>query len=192
MMGTGRVDSDTFTQIVALTNGIDISGNRLQQIFKASQDREQPDFNEILDARKLDSFDMEMRLGTQQEFRTELSTMLSELKTERDRFDNRLSAFRTELEEIRAGTQQKGIMEVQRTLQSLDAAQAKELLLMMYDDERIDDVVTIIQAMPTEKRKDIMAEFISPQESEKLYDILSRIADGGPTTALIDQMNNGT
>ena len=190
MLGSGRVSSDTVTQIIALVNGIDISGDRLRKIFKQAEDREQPDFDEILEARKLDSFDMEMRLNTQQKFRSELSVMLDELKNERDRFDARLSTFQNELEEIREGTQQKGLMEVQRTLQSLDAAQAKELLLMMYDDERIDDVVTIIQAMPTEKRKDIMTEFTNPQESEKLYDILSRIADGGPTTALIDRMND--
>lgn len=190
IIGSGRIDSDAYTKIIALLNGIDISGNRLQQIFQQSEDREQPDFDEILEARKLDSFDMEMRLNTQQKFRAELSAMLSELQAERDRFDSRLIAFRNELEEIRAGSQQKGLMDVQRTLQVLDAAQAKEQLLMMYDDERIDDVVTIIQAMPTEKRKDILAEFVSPQESEKLYDILSQIADGEPTTSLIDSMND--
>ena len=76
---------------------------------------------------------------------------------------------------------------MQRTLQTLDAAQAKEQLLIMYDDERIDDVVTIIQAMSSDKRKDILAEFVEGENPEKLAEILRRISEGIPTTALIDK-----
>ncbi len=192
MLSSGRVNSDTVTQVVALANGIDISGKRLQQIMQKNEDREQPDFDEILEARKLDSLDMEMRLQSQQSFRDELSKMMAELKTDRDRLDARLAAFRGELEEIREGVQKKGLVDVQRTLQSLEAVQAKNQLLIMYDDERIDDVVTIIQAMPTEKRKDILAEFVSKEESTKLAELLRRIADGQPTKSLIDQAAAGS
>jgi uncharacterized coiled-coil protein SlyX len=187
MVGSGRLDTDTVTKVVALVNGIDISGKRLQQIMRQGEDREQPDFDEILEARKLDGYDLEMRLQSQQAFRDELSTMLAELKTKTERFDARYNAFNGELEEIRKGVQEKGLQDVQRTIQSLDAVQAKNQLLIMYDDERIDDVVTIIQAMPTEKRKDILAEFTDAKESEKLAEILRRIADGQPTKSLIDQ-----
>jgi hypothetical protein len=83
------------------------------------------------------------------------------------------------------------MQDVQRTLQSLDAEQAKEQLLMMYDDKRIDDVVTIIQAMPTEKRKDILAEFVQKGEADKLADILRRIGEGMPTTSVIDRAAEG-
>ena len=79
---------------------------------------------------------------------------------------------------------------MQRTLQSLDAAQAKEQLMIMYEDERIDDVVTIVQAMSTEKRKDILAEFVSKEESTKLSDILRRIGEGMPITSLINEASN--
>jgi uncharacterized coiled-coil protein SlyX len=187
MVGSGRVDTDTVTKVVALVNGIDISGKRLQQIMRQSEDREQPDFEEILEARKLDGFDLEMRLQSQQAFRDELSTMLAELKTKTERFDARYAAFNHELEEIREGVQEKGLRDVQRTIQVLEAVQAKDQLLIMYDDERIDDVVTIIQAMPTEKRKDILAEFTDAKDSEKLAEILRRIGEGQPTKSLIDQ-----
>ncbi len=79
---------------------------------------------------------------------------------------------------------------MQRTLQSLDAVQAKEQLLIMYEDERIDDVVTIVQAMSTDKRKDILAEFVSKDESEILAEILRRIGEGMPITGLINEASN--
>jgi len=134
---------------------------------------------------------MDIRLRSQKEYRDELNTMLAELRTERDRFDERLTSFRRELEEIREGVQKEGLQDVQRTLQALDPDQAKQQLLIMYDDERIDDVVTIVQAMSTDKRKDILAEFVSKDEADKLAEILRRISEGMPTSSLIDKASKG-
>jgi hypothetical protein len=187
----GALNPQSMTKLVALVNGIDITGSRLQRILRESEDREQPDFNEILEARKMKSYDMDIRLRSQKGFRDDLSTMLAELRDERDRFDERLVSFRRELQEIRKGVQHEGLQDVQRTLQSLDPLQAKEQLLIMYDDERIDDVVTIVQAMTTDKRKDILAEFVTRDEADKLADILRRISEGMPTSSLIDQANDG-
>ena len=183
----GSANHDSMTKIVALLNGIDISGQRLQQIMREGEDREQPNFEEILAARKLKSYDMDIRLRCQEDFRDELSVMLSELREERERFDERLASFRSELQTMGDEAKKNGLDDVQRTLQALDPVQAKEQLLIMFDDERIDDVVTILQAMATDKRKDILAEFVSPDETEKLADILRRIGDGMPTSALINQ-----
>lgn len=183
----GHMNAETLTKVIALANGIDISGNRLQQILRQSEDREQPDYYEILEARKLQGFDMELREQTQAAFKDEISTEWAELKTRTERFDQRLESFNRELEEIRKGVQKEGLQDVQRTLQSLDAVQAKEQLQMMYDDEEIDDVVTIIQAMSTEKRKDILAEYVSKEEKEALAEILRRMREGVPTTTLINQ-----
>ncbi|QDT02745.1 hypothetical protein K227x_11230 [Rubripirellula lacrimiformis] len=187
----GHFSSETVTKVIALVNGIDITGNRLQQILRQSEDREQPDFDEILEARKLEGYDSDIRIQSQQTFRDELSTKLADLRTEQDRFDERRTSFKAELQQIREGSQKKGLQDVQRTLQALDPVQAKEQLLIMYDDERIDDVVTIIQAMSGEKRKDILAEFVSKDETEKLAEILRQIGEGMPTTSLINQAVDG-
>jgi transposase len=134
---------------------------------------------------------MDMRMRSQNEFRDELSTMLAEVRVERERFDTRRKALDKRLDEIQKGAQEKGLQDVQRILQSLDAVQAKEQLLTMYDDERIDDVVNIIQAMSSEKRKDILAEFVLKDETDKLAEILRRIGEGTQVTSLINQARTG-
>ncbi len=182
----GTLDNSSVTKVLALVNGIDISGNQLRQILKEGEDREQPDFDEILEARQRQSLDIDMRLRSQREFKDELAVMLASLKTERERFDERRESFDRRLEEIRKGAQNEGLREVQRTLQALEAEQSKELLMRMFDDKRIDDVVNIIQAMPIDKRKDILAEFATADEQDKLHEILRRIGDGMPTTTVID------
>ena len=186
----GTLNRNSAIQLVALVNGIDVSGNRLQEFLRKSNDVEQPSFDEILDQRKMKSLDMDIRLRSQQEFRDELSIMLAELRDDQDRFSDRLLAFRTELKELNEEAQENGLQEVQRTLQSLDPEQAKEQLLIMYDDKRIDDVVTILQAMSTDARKDILAEFTTPADIDILADVLRRISEGMPVSSLIKETND--
>jgi hypothetical protein len=187
----GSVNGSTATKVVALLNGIDISGNRLQQIMRASEDREQPDFDDILEARKMESFDMDVRLRSQKEYRDELATMLADIKEKGARLDERITSFRADMENISKNAEKEGVIDVQRTLQSLDPVQAKEQLLIMYDDERIDDVVTIVKLMSSEKRSSVLGEFVDTKEAEKLSEILRRIGEGMPTTALIDDTREG-
>ncbi len=184
----GSLSSDTLTRVIALMNGIDISGNRLQQIIQAGEDREQPDFNEILEARKLDSLDMEMQLRSLAKFRDEISQKLAKLKADSENFDDRRAALNADLEEVKKGAQDEGLSEVQRTIQVLPPAQAKQQLKIIYDDDRVDDVVNIVKAMSTEKKAEVLAEF--EDEPDILAEILKQIAAGLPTTELIDDFKN--
>ena len=54
----GTLNAGTGTKILALINGIDITGNQLQKFFAEGEDREQPDFDEILEARQRESLDI--------------------------------------------------------------------------------------------------------------------------------------
>ncbi|HBV65543.1 MAG TPA: hypothetical protein DEF45_21265 [Rhodopirellula sp.] len=181
----GTLNRNSAIQLIALVNGIDVSGMRLQEIYQQGENYEQPSYDEILAERKMTSLDMDFRLRSQQQFRDELSVMLADLRTDQDRFSDRLLAFRNELKELSDEAQDNGLQDVQRTLQSLDPEQAKEQLLIMYDDKRIDDVVTILQAMSTDARRDILAEFTTPADVEILADILRRISEGMPVSSLI-------
>ena len=183
----GTLNRNSAIQLIALVNGIDVSGMRLQEIYRQSENYEQPSYAEVLAQRQMNSLDMDIRLRSQQQFRDELSVMLADLRTDQDRFSDRLLAFRKELKELTDESQDNGLQDVQRTLQSLDPEQAKEQLLIMYDDKRIDDVVTILQAMSTDARRDILAEFTTPNDVDILADVLRRISEGMPVSSLIKE-----
>lgn len=188
----GSINRRSVTQHLALVNGIDISGRRLQSILREDHQREQPSFEEILHARTMASLDMDLRETSQTFFQDELTKLMSDVRAGRQRLDNRLDSFRRELDEAEAEALDQGIRDATRTIANLEAESAKNQLLIMYDDQRIDDVVTIIQALPSEKRKDILAEFESPDESLKLAEILRLIGEGRPTTTMIDQARIGS
>lgn len=183
----GALNSETSIKIVALANGIDITGNRLQRLLEESQTVETPSFEEVLEKRAQMGFDIDARLQSQMKFHQQLQRMLRELQDQEQRFDIRREAFNKKLEEIEQGVRDEGMQEIQRTLEVLDPVQAKGQLVMMYDDGEIDTVVNIVQAMPADKRKKILGEFAGPEETEKLYEILRRLGEGDPKHSLIEQ-----
>jgi hypothetical protein len=187
----GTLNGDTITKTVALVNGIDITGERLRQVMQKSEQSEQPDFEEVLRQRTLSGTEMELRLRSQQTYENELTRLLEDLKASEARFDLRREAFDRKLEDVKRNAQDEGIKELQKTLQSLPVEQAKTQLLKFYDAGQIDDVVNIIQGIPLDIRKDIMAEFVEPAEAEKLHDILRRIGNGQPLSSYVDEAKQG-
>ncbi len=187
----GTLNPMTGTKVIALLHGIDITGERLQRILRENDDGEQPSFDEVLETRRRDNLDMDMRLRSQNRFRSELSEMLAKLMTERERFDERRDAFDRNLQELEEGAVDEGLVQVQRLMQELEAEKAKDMLKRSFDDQRIDDVVNIVQAIPTDTRKDILAEFDSNDENDMLYQIIRRIGEGLPVTSLIEQARDG-
>ncbi len=182
----GNLDGPTLTKILALINGIDISGQRLAQVLAEDAGREQPDFEDVLAARQQSRLEADLRTRSQAAMRAELTAMLADLQQQRERFEERRVAFEQKLAETRGQATSEGLAEVQRTLQAIEADQAKNQLTRMLRDDRMDDVVNIIQAMPLDKRKEILAEFQSEAEADDLYEILRRIGEGSPVTDLID------
>lgn len=187
----GTLNGDTATKVVALVNGIDITGERLRQVLQKSEQKEIPNFEEVLRQRMLAGTEMELRMRSQQAYENELTRLLEELKAAEARFDQRREAFDRKLDDVQKNVQEAGIKELQRTLQSLPVEQAKVQLLKFYDAGRVEDVVNIIQGIPLDIRKEIMAEFVEPAEAEKLHDVLRRIGEGQPVTSFIDEARKG-
>ncbi|MEM9646815.1 MAG: hypothetical protein AAF989_17625, partial [Planctomycetota bacterium] len=104
----GQANYETGVKVVALLNGIDISGNRLQKVIRDAEDREQPDFEEILEARRREGMNMDLRLRSQREARDDLSEKVAYLVEETGVLDNRLKAFNDEVERVQAGAEKEG------------------------------------------------------------------------------------
>ncbi|MEM9586020.1 MAG: hypothetical protein AAGA03_01960 [Planctomycetota bacterium] len=181
----GTLNMETGTKMVALANGIDITGARLQKVLESTQDREQPDFEDILDARKDQGIEMDMRRASLEKSAREQSARQAKLEAEQAAFDERRNAYEQRLEQLLTQAVDEGLQEVMRMIQEMEPAQAKQHLLMMYDDDRVDDVVAILRNMQATKKKDIVAEFLNPAEMEKLDDVMLRIRAGEPMASTI-------
>jgi len=102
-------------------------------------------------------------------------------------------AFDQRLASLQSAATENSLREVQQTLEAIPSKQSKDQVMKMLADPKtpqnnpIEDVVRILKAMPLDKRKKILQEFKSPEEIEKLHEILRVIRVGGTDTELLQE-----
>jgi len=175
--------------LMAIVYGIDEAAVREKALPEEEddQDNEQPDMQDIIDARAARHLALDFRIQALDNGIENLRNMQSSLVEERRRYDQLKRSFDQRLETLESGVRDDAVVEVQRTLEAIDPRQAKEQILIMLerDDRAMVDVVKIIKAMPTDKRKKIMGEFRTEDEQSTLADILDEIRRGMPDSEIV-------
>ncbi len=97
------------------------------------------------------------------------------LKSNRNHFEQLRVEFGILLSQLQIQVRTEALLEVQRTLETLQPKVAKTQILRMIDDGAMDDVVTIIKAMPLDKRRKFLREFKTAAEAQQLHELLIEI-----------------
>ncbi|QDS86798.1 hypothetical protein EC9_09720 [Rosistilla ulvae] len=183
----GNLNAASTTKIVGLMNGIDISGDRVADSIRAAKTEPIPSFEEVLAERARDGLEMDLRRRAQENYYNQLQVVQERLRSKESRFDTRKDAFYRKLAELSQGVQDEAMQSLQSTLESLPPATSKDQLIRMLDGGDLNDVVAIVKAMQADKRKKILREFVSPEEADKLQQILNHIGAGEPEKTVIDK-----
>ncbi len=183
----GNLDGDTILQGFALLNGIDITGKRLEDAIRNGREAPMPTYEDVTKERAQKSLNLDMRERSIKLAKEQVEAKQREVQLEIVNFDNRKDAFYSKLDELSKGIEDSSLKDVRRTLESLPPDQSKDQLLKLIKDGQLTDVVAIVKGMPADKSKKILGEFVAPEESEKLYEILRELRKGEPTKSLIDK-----
>ena len=97
------------------------------------------------------------------------------LKSDRNHCEQLRVEFGILLSQLQTQVRTAALLEVQRTLETLKPKVAKTQIRRMIDDGAMDDVVTIIKAMPLDKRRKILREFRTAAEAQQLHELLIEI-----------------
>jgi hypothetical protein len=158
---------------------------------------EQPSLEQILQRRLVASLDLDMRETAIDKALAELRNLETQIKTENQRLDLWKLSFDKRLETLESQTTDEALLQLQRTIEAMHPKQAKDQILKILDqpptkpdDDPMRDVVTILKTMPIDKARKIVGEFKSPEEAEKLADILRQIRLGSPDADLIRDTRN--
>ena len=148
------------------------------------------------------SLDLDLRESAIDKALGDLRTIETSLQNETKRLDSWKESFDKRLSDLQTAAADSSLREVQQTLEVIQAKQAKEQLIKMLEepksatDDPIEDVVRILKAMPLDKRKKILAEFKTPEETVMLAEILRVIRLGGSDSELLrdtrSQLQQGT
>jgi hypothetical protein len=156
-------------------------------------DAEQPSFDQILNARLRASLDLDLRESAIDKSLGDLRTIETALKSESSRLDSWKQSFDKRLSDLQSAATEASLREVQQTLEAIQPKQSKDQLMKMLAEQKtptndpMEDVVRILKAVQLDKRKKILAEFKTPEEIEKLHEILRVIRVGGSDTDLLQE-----
>ncbi|MBN1909978.1 MAG: hypothetical protein JW818_09585 [Pirellulales bacterium] len=186
-----QLNDKKWEQMLAIAQGYDLIALRDEaEQRKTAIATEEPSFVEIIEARAMKNRNLELReqelVQAQENFRHQQQVQTDQ----RRQFDRDRTTFEEKLAKIENETKSTGFQDNIVILQNLPPDQAKLQLLQMYDNDEIDAVVQLMAGMSPSKRKKINAEFQTPEENEKLGEILRRIRQGYPTATLASETKN--
>jgi flagellar motility protein MotE (MotC chaperone) len=181
LVARGKLDRPRFAQVLAI-----LAGHPLPQHIEGIQApprqgaEEHFSYEQVLEARAVKYRNLELREQALRDGVAQLRLEQRKLAEESRRLQQLREGFAAELASLREGATAAGMEEVRRTLENLKPKQAKEQILKMLDADEMGQVVELLSAMPDTKRAKILAEFKTPEEAEKLNEILRRIRIGAP------------
>jgi hypothetical protein len=184
----GKLDETTIQKLIAVANGSDTTAARPQRAGAVDDVApEQASLEDVARQRALKSRDVELREQALNDGVSIVKTEYAKLVDEKDRYERIKSAFRAQLDELREGAMADNRDTARTILENMKPKQAKEQILRMVKEGEMTDVIKIMSLMSSAKRKKIVDEFKTPDESETLAEILKQIRAGVPETDLIDK-----
>lgn len=182
-----HLDRARWMQVVAAAYGIDAPPPQAGAAAKASDGAESPSYDDVIERRALKSRNIELRQQALREGLDQLRTDQKKLAEESLRIKRIRDSFETELASVRNEAASAGIDDVRRSLETIKPKQAKEQILKMLAEKKLDQVVLILAAMPDGKRAKIFGEFKTADEADKLSAILRRIREGVPPVEKVEK-----
>ena len=152
---------------------------------------EQPSLDQIMQARLRASLDLDLRESAVDKSLGDLRTLETQIRAESKRLDQWKSSFDQRVSQLQTAATDAALLELQRTLEVIDPKQAKDQIMTMLKDpvtaadKPMDDLITVLKAMPLDKRRKIFAQFKTPEEQKKMAEILREIRRGTPDTELL-------
>jgi hypothetical protein len=176
-----NVNRDKLVQILAVAQGIDLAtleGKAPPAQLEPSL--EQGSYEQMLEARAAKFRNLELR---EQALRGSLEQLVHDqarFADEKTVLAKARQSLQTQLADVEKQSTDAGWEQNRNSLQSIKAKQAKELLLAMLAKNEMADVVALLAPMSDSKRAKIISEFKTPEETQKIDEVLRLIRRGEP------------
>jgi len=181
-----ELNRDRWSMILAIAHGIDIieMKQEAEQEWKDNSS-EQLSMEQILETRAAKFRDLELREQALRNDRSQLDFVQRKVTDESKRYRSLRETFNAELTALQTQAASVGMDDNRAKLEAIKPIQAKQLLDEMLAADEMDDVVVLLSGMPTTKSAKIIAEFgKTPEDLEKIAEVLRQIRQGNPTADL--------
>ncbi len=184
LYSTGRLNPRTAGQIVQLLQGTELVPAKTEE-KPAAEALPKVSIDQILEARLKRTMEIDIRESHLSQGLTNLRGIYESVLTNRTRYNELKEGFDLALKQLEEQWIDSGITDVQQKLEQMSPEQAKEQIKLMLERDEMPVVVAIVNAMPVNRSKKIIAQFQSKDEAEQLSKILEQLRLGVPRTTLI-------
>ena len=184
LYSTGRLNPRTAGQIVQLLQGTELVPAKTEEKPEAEA-LPKVSIDQILEARLKRTMEIDIRESHLSQGLTNLRGIYESVLTNRTRYNELKEGFDLALKQLEEQWIDSGITDVQQKLEQMSPEQAKEQIKLMLERDEMPVVVAIVNAMPVNRSKKIIAQFQSKDEAEQLSKILEQLRLGVPRTTLI-------
>jgi hypothetical protein len=180
-----KLNEHRISQIVSLAQGKDFQAK--VETKATGLEAEQPSYQEIVEARAVKFRNLEMREKQLRNNLVEVRTEEVKVADEIKRIKQLDSNFNEQLKLVRDDATSEGMSTLAEKIGSMKPKLAKEMLVKMLDDKRLDDVVVLLKQLPDKKSAKIIGEFKTDDEKEMLSEVLRRIREGDPVIEAVEK-----
>jgi hypothetical protein len=176
---TGGLDRQKLARIIAVAHGLELSADEPSgetvTATPAAQMGRQP--SDVLAVR---SSDLDLRERFIEGQRQTLELERTKLVAEQSRLAEAQAALKKQRSDWEDGERAKGIEEAVLLIGKLSPSQAKEQILLYLNKGEMDWVVSLMRKLPVERQAKIASEFTTPEDTQRLAEIIRRIRDAQP------------
>jgi len=184
----GKLDDETMFRVVALVHGVN-----LDEIAKAKKQEapgtpgEEPSFQEQRQRLQTASLQFDAKQKQLADALVIFNYQLKQLNLATENYAKLRAEVKQYLEEQGKLVLSENMQKVRAQLELVDPKkQAKPMLTKYIDDNRIDEVIMLLNSMKPKSQMDILKTFNAPEDLDRLYRIQRKMLAGEPVKPMID------
>ncbi|TWU27803.1 hypothetical protein [Bythopirellula polymerisocia] len=192
LRNSGKLDDEKVFRIVAIMHDVD-----LDKIAKAHSEeqldvpREEDSFERRQEASQMATLQLQAKRDDLIRLLDDFDSQFKQLSTASARYQNYKTEVEHFLTEIKQEALDEGLRSVREQIQNMNPKkQAKPLLIkMLREEDRMHQVILILNGMSPKKRSDIIKTF-EPEDLDILADLHRHMLDGDPVKPYVENQLN--
>ncbi len=174
-----KVTPQRVTQALDVIRGRSLPAAVTASLPEPAEPADEPSYEAILQRRALAYRDLELKALALQNLQDQLRVEETRFSEKEKLLAKREQSFQEKVRAVEDESVAAGRETVRRTLESVKPAQAKLLLLDMLNKGEEQEVVALLAEMNDSKRGKIISEFRTPEETDKIAEVLRLLREGG-------------
>jgi hypothetical protein len=186
---SGKLNDETLYRIVALVHGVDLDEiEQAQEAVAAEAPPEEPSFAEQQQFAQAATIQFDAKQKQLASSLLEFDHQLKRLTSEANRYTMLGDSVKQELETQKQMVLNQQIIEVSKQIESMDPdTQAKPMLALRIEQDRLDEVILLLNNMKPRSRTAILNTFTTEQDIENLYKVQRKMLEGGQAVEFINE-----